>query len=463
MQYGFNPRIGGEQTEDPDNDGLDNLAEQQYGTSPLEMDSDGDGFSDGDEVNIHGTDPTKPFIILSDGAGISDHAMVAVDSLGNIHVVWEDNRSGNFEIYYAMHSPFGRTLINDTRLTNDPANSKRPALVLNSMGQIHVVWQDDRSGIMEIYHTFIDPTQDDRDGSSAVIGDITLLTNQMISSDDGVEDTNPRLAVDSQGRVHVVWNDWPCTDTGEGIICSPIAIQHLRLDNSGIADQGPQTIFSQFSWEGTQIPAIAVDYQDNPHIAFVWGDNTLYYMMLDGNTGDTLVDQTSFPSGVDPGYISILANANNTCVMVYEDRPSWDDESELYLAAFNPYLDDRNGDGADPGSITTLAATAITADTTVSARRPAAALDQEGNIHIGYLSEYTGWPAAGNLMYRTVNQAGATLHEEELLTGSPSATSADEPSFPSVAIGSNGTFVTWTDAQSGQTQVLLKVLLPDQP
>ena len=461
--YGFNPLVGGEQSLDPDADGLNNLEEQTFNTNPLEGDSDGDGFTDGDEVNLYGTDPTKPYINISDGTGISDHAMVVSDNSGNVHLVWEDNRSGNFEIYYAMHSPFGRTLINDTRLTDDNADSRRPALALNSLGQVHVVWQDDRSGITEVYHTLIDPAQDDRDGSSAAVGEITLLASHILSSDDDVEDTNPRLTIDSQDRVHMVWNDWPCTDTGEGIICAPNEIHYLRLDSNGAADIGPRTIFNQFSWEGAQIPAVTIDYQDNPHIAFVWDYNTLYYMMLDGSTGDTLVDRTSFPSGVKPGYISILVNADNSCLMVYEDQANWDADSELYLTAFNPYLDDRNGDGAELNIITTLAATAITADTAVSAVRPAAALDQEGNIHIGYLSEYTGWPVAGNLMYRTVDQAGVTLHEEELLTGSPSATSADEPSFPSVAIGNNGTFVTWTDAQSGQPQVLLKVLLPDQP
>ncbi|MEI8108791.1 MAG: hypothetical protein WCI46_13340 [Verrucomicrobiota bacterium] len=46
-------------TDDPDSDGLSNLAEFMHGTNPNSPDSDFDGLSDGDEVNIHGTDPLK--------------------------------------------------------------------------------------------------------------------------------------------------------------------------------------------------------------------------------------------------------------------------------------------------------------------------------------------------------------------------------------------------------------------
>ncbi len=41
---------------DPDNDGLDNILEQFYGTDPNHPDTDGDGFSDGEEV-LNGRNP----------------------------------------------------------------------------------------------------------------------------------------------------------------------------------------------------------------------------------------------------------------------------------------------------------------------------------------------------------------------------------------------------------------------
>ena len=45
---------------DSDGDGMDDEYEIFRGTDPYNRDTDGDGFSDGDEVRIHKTDPRDP-------------------------------------------------------------------------------------------------------------------------------------------------------------------------------------------------------------------------------------------------------------------------------------------------------------------------------------------------------------------------------------------------------------------
>jgi len=60
----------GVSTRDTDGDGLTDCDEINiHGTDPLNPDSDGDGLSDGDEINIHGTDPLNPD---TDGDGLTD-------------------------------------------------------------------------------------------------------------------------------------------------------------------------------------------------------------------------------------------------------------------------------------------------------------------------------------------------------------------------------------------------------
>ncbi len=55
---------------DPDHDGLTNDQEKQLGTDPKNSDTDGDGLTDGEEVNAYRTDPLKKD---SDGDGLSDY------------------------------------------------------------------------------------------------------------------------------------------------------------------------------------------------------------------------------------------------------------------------------------------------------------------------------------------------------------------------------------------------------
>jgi hypothetical protein len=67
LDYGAN--------DDPDNDGLTNLEEQLLGTDPTNPDTDGDGLSDGDEVNKYNTDPLSKD---TDGDGLEDGYEVLV-------------------------------------------------------------------------------------------------------------------------------------------------------------------------------------------------------------------------------------------------------------------------------------------------------------------------------------------------------------------------------------------------
>ncbi len=61
---------------DADGDGLSDLDEVNiHGTNPFVADTDGDGLSDGDEVNVHGTNPLEPD---SDDDGLDDGAEVGL-------------------------------------------------------------------------------------------------------------------------------------------------------------------------------------------------------------------------------------------------------------------------------------------------------------------------------------------------------------------------------------------------
>ncbi|MFQ5853257.1 MAG: hypothetical protein ACE5JU_22080, partial [Candidatus Binatia bacterium] len=70
---GLNPNDPSDAVLDPDADGLTNLQEFQAGTSISVADTDGDGLTDGAEVNTQGTNPLSPD---SDGDGLLDGAEI---------------------------------------------------------------------------------------------------------------------------------------------------------------------------------------------------------------------------------------------------------------------------------------------------------------------------------------------------------------------------------------------------
>jgi len=74
------------------------------------------------------------------------HRAVASDILAegnNLHLVWDDERNGNFEIYYRMSSDLGQTWGPEIRLTNAINSSSRPSLACGA-GYLHLFWQDAR-------------------------------------------------------------------------------------------------------------------------------------------------------------------------------------------------------------------------------------------------------------------------------------------------------------------------------
>ena len=68
-----------------------------------------------------------------------------------VNSVWQDNRDGNWEIYNKRSTDGGITWSADTRLTNDADTSWYPSIFSSGLAT-HVVWQDHRTGNWEIFY-----------------------------------------------------------------------------------------------------------------------------------------------------------------------------------------------------------------------------------------------------------------------------------------------------------------------
>jgi peroxiredoxin len=73
-------------------------------------------------------------------------------SSGNVHIVWNDDRDGNMEVYYKKSTDGGENWSLDTRLTDANDFSVYPSIAISGFC-VHVVWQDSRDGDnSEIYY-----------------------------------------------------------------------------------------------------------------------------------------------------------------------------------------------------------------------------------------------------------------------------------------------------------------------
>jgi hypothetical protein len=137
------------------------------------------GLNWSNDINLtnHNSTSTYPSIYLSGTA---------------IHIVWSDNRDGNYEIYYKNSSDGGNNWGNDVRLTNNSATSGNSSISGNSLF-LHIVWRDNRDGNYEIYY------KNSTNGGSNW-GTDTRLTNNLQISD------YPSISVSGQA-LYVVWRD----------------------------------------------------------------------------------------------------------------------------------------------------------------------------------------------------------------------------------------------------------------
>jgi hypothetical protein len=109
-----------------------------------------------------------------------------------VHVVWNDGRDGNWELYYKRSPDGGLSWGEDTRLTNNSATSYSPSVSVSGLF-VHIVWQDYRDGNFEIYY------KRSTDGGSSWGADTRLTNNPAVS-------IRPSISVSGQ-VVHVVWTD----------------------------------------------------------------------------------------------------------------------------------------------------------------------------------------------------------------------------------------------------------------
>ncbi len=133
---------------------------------------------------------------LSNSSGFSDFPQIAVDGSGNVNVVWEDDTPGNLDIFYSRSTDGGTTFSAPINLSNNPAVSEQPRMVVDASDNINVVWADNTPP----------DTNPDIFFTRSTDGGATFSTPKNVSNNSGFS-FNAQIVADASGNIDVVWDD----------------------------------------------------------------------------------------------------------------------------------------------------------------------------------------------------------------------------------------------------------------
>jgi hypothetical protein len=125
---------------------------------------------------------------ISNTPGRSDNPVLAVDGAGNPHVLWEDDTGGAVAFYEAHFDGSSWSLAADTGLLFQQAAFLDKALVVacDSTGALHAVWQDGPDIQTDIYHAVRPPggPWGSREPVSGTPGDLSAEPALAVGPDD---------------------------------------------------------------------------------------------------------------------------------------------------------------------------------------------------------------------------------------------------------------------------------------
>lgn len=361
----------------------------------------------------------QPDVRLTNDPAVSNlvngnsHAIAAI--CNTLHIVWSDNRSGNYEIYYKRSVDGGSVWGADTRLTTNNALSWSSSVAATG-NVVHVIWADhrDTGQLGEIYYK-----RSTNGGLSW--GQDTRLTNDTSVSRD------PSVTV-SGLVVHVVWEDF--RDASEHQ-----EIYYKRSTDGGVTWEADRrmTINPLNSYD----PSVAVN---GSIVHIIWEDlrnganngNTELYYKRSSDNGTNWSQDTRLTNDSSISTLPSVSVSGATVNVIWSDFR--DGNSEIYYKR-------STNDG-----ITWEADTRLTNNPGVSSSDNVTSYGQI--VHVAWREERDG---NAEIYYKRSTDRGNNWEPDVRLTNNTGISD-----FPSITAWGPAIHIIWQDNREGNSEIYYK-------
>ncbi len=366
------------------------------------------------------TPPTSPatLINVSDNTTADDQADIAVDSSGNLHIVWVslvdadgDGSVDDAELFYTKRSSTDASLIipepdegitgvriTDFGLDDNMDYVHRPQIAVTG-DRIHIVAQVNTCiRYMQLNQANYDPAFDIDTGTDPN-GFIVVDPYPLDCAD---WEAHPQMAVDSEGNVHIVYDTYQYGNWED--------VKYVKLDENGNIIAGPMRISTDESVTERSRPSVAVDPSGNAHIVwtgYAWNENnTVYYSMVNADE-EVAVAPTRIVNDLGLVQSSVFASSNSDVEIILQEggRGKNFTFTPVIFVKLNPTLADQDGTAADPQKIITVPPIAVVGS--VDSYHLTGTY-KDGVIHITTYGSQWGPSQTGN-SYIAIDTSGATL------------------------------------------------------
>jgi hypothetical protein len=227
---------------------------------------------------------------LTNATGTSEAPRAAAEQ-SNVHVAWDDQRDGPYNIFYNNSTDNGGTWSTDAKLTSNASATYFPDLAA-AAGQLHLVWSDSRNaGDFEIYY---------RHGTTPVEN----VASGSVNTDQG-RVTFAASAGSLTGLKHLNPGEFPCGVSGYFFPFGMFAFNVTNLTSGGsvnvtITFPSPVALNAKYykCQNGTIVDCTSL--VTRPDV------NTLILRLTDGGLGDA--DGRANGTIVDPGGPALSLN-----------------------------------------------------------------------------------------------------------------------------------------------------------